>query len=104
MVKALIPRYRRTNTTGIQMTIEPEILDELAQRGNLDLTPSRYLNGKLIVPYDDRFILEAALHYNAVIVSNDNYSDVKIENPEWNRLVDSRFNIKWINLEFFVFN
>ena len=86
-IKALVPRFRRSDP----LTRNPEALDDLEQRGFLVYTPSRYLNGKLIAPYDDRFILDAALYYNAVIVSNDNYIDLKVEKPDWQILVDTRF-------------
>lgn len=39
--------------------------------------------------YDDRFILEAAFHYQGVIVSNDNYRDLMKEKAEWKKLVET---------------
>lgn len=81
-----MPRFRRSDP----VTRNPEALDDLEERGFLVYTPSRYLNGKLIAPYDDRFILDAALYYNAVIVSNDNYMDLKVEKSDWQTLVDTR--------------
>lgn len=95
-IKAFVPLFRRLN----RATQNPEILDELAQKGYLVHTPSRYLNGDLIVPYDDRFILRAAQHFNAIIVSNDNYLDVKIEQPEWTRLVDTGYVLYMIYCNF----
>ncbi len=60
----------------------------MEKNGYLTYTPSRYVNNKLICPYDDRFILRAAEHYNAIIVSNDNYRDLMLENYEWKLLVE----------------
>ncbi|CAF0966549.1 unnamed protein product [Brachionus calyciflorus] len=81
-IKALVPRFRRAELK------DEIILDDLESRGFLSYTPSRYLNGKLIVPYDDRFILQAAEYFDGIIVSNDNYNDIKDEKPEWKTLVD----------------
>jgi ribonuclease ZC3H12 len=89
-ITALVPRFRRGNSDHDCPTINPEILDELEERGYLTYTPSRFVENRLILPYDDRFILKTAVHYNAVIVSNDNYRDLWEENPDWKRLVQTR--------------
>jgi hypothetical protein len=83
-----VPRFRRGQSDVECPTINPEILDDLEKNGYLTYTPSRYVNNKLICPYDDRFILRAAEHYNAIIVSNDNYRDLMQENYEWRLLVE----------------
>jgi ribonuclease ZC3H12 len=88
-VKAMLPRFRRGNSDTEVPTTSPEILDELENKGYITYTPSRFVKGKLIVPYDDRFILTAASFHNAIIVSNDNYRDLYEEKPEWKRLVES---------------
>ena len=89
-IKALIPRFRRGNSDHECPTRNPEILDDLEEKGYLSYTPSRFVKDRLIVSYDDRFILKTALHYEAVIVSNDNYRDLMKENPEWKQLVETR--------------
>jgi ribonuclease ZC3H12 len=86
-VKAFVPRFRRGMSDRRCPTTRGDILDELEKRNNLIYTPSRYVGNQLICPYDDRFILRAAQHYNAVIVSNDNYRDLRQENAEWDHLV-----------------
>lgn len=53
-VKAFIPRFRRGTSDQNCPTLEPEILDELEKSHNLVYTPSRYVQNKLIIPYDDR--------------------------------------------------
>lgn len=83
-ITALVPNYRR------HVLKDQIVLDELESRGLLNYTPSRFCNGKLIVPYDDRFILELAEQNNAIIVSNDIYSDIKNEKANWKQLVDNK--------------
>ncbi len=36
-----------------------------------------------------RFIIKAALHHNALIVSNDNYRDLMLENADWKRRIEA---------------
>ena len=90
-IKALVPRFRRGCSDLDCPTLNPEILDDLENAGHLTYTPSRYVQNKLILPYDDRFILKAAVHYNGIIVSNDNYRDLWNENVEWKRHVEIKF-------------
>lgn len=89
-VKAFVPRFRRGQSDKKCPTYNPEILDDLEKKNNLIYTPSRYVGNQLIYSYDDRFILKAAQHYNAVIVSNDNYRDLMMESVEWKKLVRSK--------------
>lgn len=53
-------------------------------------TPSRFLNGKLIKPYDDRFIVQYASEREGVIISNDNYSDLINEESSWRTTIEQR--------------
>ncbi|RNA35631.1 ribonuclease, partial [Brachionus plicatilis] len=88
-IYAVVPRFRRGNSDKECPTRNPEILDELEEKGLLTYTPSRYVENRLIVSYDDRFILDAALYYDGIIVSNDNYRDLMKEKPEWKKLVEN---------------
>lgn len=83
-----MPRYRRGTSDHEVPTTNPEILDELEARGYLTYTPSRYINNKLIIPYDDRFILKTALHFSGIIVSNDNYRDLQKEDDSWKKHIE----------------
>lgn len=53
-------------------------------------TPSRKVNGKRVVCYDDRYIVKVAYERDGVIVSNDNYRDLQSENPEWKWFIEQR--------------
>ena len=92
-IKAMLPRFRRGNSDVECPTFMPELLDDLEQKGYITYTPSRFVKGRLIIPYDDRFILTAAHFHNAIIVSNDNYRDLLDEKPEWRRLVETRLDV-----------
>ena len=68
-----MPRFRRGNSDHKCPTVDPECLDELDKLGILKYCPSK--------SYDDRFIVEAAIHHDGIIVSNDQYRDLIKENP-----------------------
>ena len=40
--------------------------------------------------------MKAAQHYDAIIVSNDNYRDLMQENFEWRKLVENKYNLNYI--------
>lgn len=56
----------------------------------ISYTPSRYLNGKLIKPYDDRFIVQYASEREGVIISNDGYLDLIDEESSWRTTIEQR--------------
>jgi len=88
-ITVILPRFRRGQSDKESPTKNPEILDELEKNGYLSYSPSRYINGKLTIPYDDRIILKTAVHFNAAIVSNDNYRDLMRENEEWKKHIEN---------------
>lgn len=66
------------------------MLEELERQAVLVYTPSRKVNGKRVVCYDDRYIVKVAYEQDGVIVSNDNYRDLQSENPEWKWFIEQR--------------
>uniref|UniRef100_A0AAQ6AFI4 C3H1-type domain-containing protein n=1 Tax=Amphiprion ocellaris TaxID=80972 RepID=A0AAQ6AFI4_AMPOC len=56
----------------------------------LVFTPSRRVQGRRVVCYDDRFIVKLAYESDGIIVSNDNYRDLANEKPEWKKFIDER--------------
>lgn len=69
---------------------DQHILDELERRNILVFTPSRCVNGKRVVCYDDRYIVKLAYNSDGIIVSNDNYRDLQLENPKWKKFIEDR--------------
>ncbi|BET02634.1 Zc3h12a-like Ribonuclease NYN domain [Nesidiocoris tenuis] len=86
-VIAFVPQFRRHH----HATTNPELLDIMEKAGTLTFTPSRrQTDGKMIVSYDDRFIVQYADTVGGVIVSKDNYRDLVQENPEWKDTINKR--------------
>lgn len=56
----------------------------------LVFTPSRRVQGRRVVCYDDRFIVKLACDSDGIIVSNDNYRDLQNEKPEWKKFIEER--------------
>ncbi|XP_014243277.1 endoribonuclease rege-1-like [Cimex lectularius] len=86
MVKAFIPQFRRRHSS----TRDSHLLDEMEKEGVLVYTPSRSVHGRMVVSYDDRFIVEYAHKLNGIIVTRDNFRDVLQENPEWESTIANR--------------
>ncbi|CAH0381242.1 unnamed protein product [Bemisia tabaci] len=81
-----VPLFRRSD----HRTLHPEILNKLSDRGLITYTPSRRVNQKLSVPYDDRYIVQCAVALGGVIVSTDNFRDLLQENPTWRSTIEKR--------------
>lgn len=70
--------------------VDQEILRKLEKEKILVFTPSRRVQGRRVVCYDDRFIVKLAFESDGIIVSNDNYRDLANEKPEWKKFIDER--------------
>lgn len=94
VVKAFVPRFRQKSGK----CSDPVLLTELERRGLVVYTPSREIQGKQIVPYDDRYIVQSAAELDGVIVSGDNYRDLMAENPRWQFVIENRLlQFTWVN-------
>lgn len=85
-VTAFVPTFRR----GV---CPPELrseMDEYEKSGQVVFTPSRRIEGRLVVPYDDRFIVQCAAELGGVIVSTDNFRDLLTENNTWKETIEKR--------------
>lgn len=51
------------------------------------MTPCKTMGGVHAASYDDRFILDGAITFNAAVISNDNFQDLRKVylsfNPIW---------------------
>lgn len=86
VIKVFVPQFRR----NLAMHREPQILAYLEKNDFLILTPSRRVDGKMVVSYDDRYIVQTAAELGGVIVSTDNYRDLLSENPAWKETIEQR--------------
>lgn len=70
--------------------VDQLILTELEKEGILVYTPSRLLNNRRLICYDDRYILKLAVDVDGIVVSNDNYRDLTIESLDFKRIVEEK--------------
>ncbi|XP_029141038.1 protein KHNYN-like [Protobothrops mucrosquamatus] len=83
-VNVLVPAYRMEEDSNVR---ERHFLTELHNLSILSLTPSRKIDGRGIVPYDDRMMLKLAEQTNGVIVTNDQFRDLAKESKRWIKLI-----------------
>uniref|UniRef100_A0A8D2IU10 RNase NYN domain-containing protein n=1 Tax=Varanus komodoensis TaxID=61221 RepID=A0A8D2IU10_VARKO len=86
-VTVLVPAYRMEEDSNVR---ERHFLAELQDLSILSVTPSRKIDGKGIVPYDDRIMLRLAEQTNGVIVTNDQFRDLAKESKKWIRVIKER--------------
>lgn len=87
-VKAVIPQFRFKRA----MSSNQRLLEKLQTAGKIVSTPCKTIgyHGKSVSSYDDRFILEAAAQFDAVVISNDNYRDLMEEKVQYREVIESR--------------
>ncbi|KAM6954388.1 endoribonuclease ZC3H12A-like [Aplochiton taeniatus] len=89
-ITVFVPLWRKEQARPEAPITDQHILHELETRNILVYTPSRSVNGKRVVCYDDRFIVKLAYESDGIIVSNDNYRDLQTEKPEWKKFIETR--------------
>ncbi|XP_055083795.1 ribonuclease ZC3H12A-like isoform X2 [Periophthalmus magnuspinnatus] len=89
-ITVFVPAWRKEQSRPDAPITDQEILRGLEKRKILVFTPSRRVQGRRVVCYDDRFIVKLAYESDGIIVSNDNYRDLGNEKPEWKRFIDDR--------------
>ncbi|EDO37123.1 predicted protein, partial [Nematostella vectensis] len=89
-ITVFVPRWRTEAPRPGNPVEDQHILLALAQQSIVKFTPSRRINGRNIVCYDDRFILELAVKCDGVVVSNDNFRDLMRENDAWREVIETR--------------
>ncbi|XP_061660205.1 probable ribonuclease ZC3H12C isoform X2 [Syngnathoides biaculeatus] len=89
-VTVFVPAWRKEQSRPDAPIKDQEILRRLEKEKILVFTPSRRVQGRRVVCYDDRFIVKLAYESDGIIVSNDNYRDLSNEKPEWKKFIDER--------------
>ncbi|XP_022518505.1 probable ribonuclease ZC3H12D isoform X1 [Astyanax mexicanus] len=89
-ITVFVPLWRKEQSRPEAPITDQHILRQLENRNILVYTPSRCVNGKRVVCYDDRYIVKLAYDSNGIIVSNDNYRDLQVEKPQWKKFIEER--------------
>ncbi|CAK6968175.1 endoribonuclease ZC3H12A-like [Scomber scombrus] len=89
-ITVFVPLWRKEQPRPEAPITDQHILHELERRKILVYTPSRCVNGKRVVCYDDRYIVKLAFDSDGIIVSNDNYRDLQTESPQWKKFIEER--------------
>ncbi|CAL8362610.1 unnamed protein product [Lota lota] len=89
-ITVFVPTWRKEQSRPDALITDQEILRRLEKEKMLVFTPSRRVQGRRVVCYDDRFIVKLAYDSDGVIVSNDNYRDLQNEKPEWKTFIEER--------------
>ncbi len=89
-ITVFVPQWRKEASKPDRPIVDQQILLELEKERILAFTPSRRVNGRRVVCYDDRYIVRFAAENDGVIVSNDNFRDLEKENPEWKKVIEER--------------
>ncbi|KAL6096336.1 zc3h12d [Pungitius sinensis] len=89
-ITVFVPLWRKEQPRPEAPITDQHILHELERRKILVYTPSRCVNGKRVVCYDDRYIVKLAFDSDGIVVSNDNYRDLQTENPQWKKFIEER--------------
>lgn len=89
-ITVFVPQWRKETPKPDFPMSDQEILLDLEKERIVVFTPSRRINGRRIVCYDDRFIVRLAADQDGIIVSNDNYRDLVNENPRWKEVIEQR--------------
>uniref|UniRef100_A0A3Q3X4A9 C3H1-type domain-containing protein n=1 Tax=Mola mola TaxID=94237 RepID=A0A3Q3X4A9_MOLML len=89
-ITVFVPAWRKEQSRPDTLITDQAILRRLEKDKILVFTPSRRVQGRRVVCYDDRFIVKLAYESDGIIVSNDNYRDLANEKPEWKKFIDER--------------
>ncbi|XP_054551665.1 probable ribonuclease ZC3H12B [Talpa occidentalis] len=89
-ITVFVPAWRKEQSRPDAPITDQDILRKLEKEKILVFTPSRRVQGRRVVCYDDRFIVKLAFDSDGIIVSNDNYRDLQVEKPEWKKFIEER--------------
>jgi hypothetical protein len=89
-ITVFVPQWRKEAPRADAPTHDQDLLLELEREKVLVFTPTRWVRGKRIVCYDDRYIIKLAAELDGVVVSNDNYRDLLAESPAFQKVIEER--------------
>ncbi|KAK0423332.1 hypothetical protein QR680_008085 [Steinernema hermaphroditum] len=92
-VLIVLPSYYKVLPTfgaGGCRIVGKEILQKLNEAGRIFWSPAHKIHDHLFVPYDDRYILKLAQDKDGVIVSNDTYRDLQLEDINSVNFIEER--------------
>ena len=89
-ITVFVPQWRKEPSKPESPITDQDILFRLEREGVVVFTPSKKMQGRRIVCYDDRFIVKRAADTGGVIVSNDAFRDLLSENEEWRETIEKR--------------
>ena len=90
-IYVVIPAWRKESPSESNQISNQEVLKILDEVVTMIYTPCKTLKQKRITCYDDRYILNIAYKKDGVVVSNDNFRDLYLENnPEWKKVIEER--------------
>lgn len=89
-ITVFVPTWRKESPRPDNPIQDREILAELEKERQLVFTPSRFVGGRRMVCYDDRYVLKLASEVDGIVVSNDNYRDLCQESTEFRRVIEER--------------
>ena len=89
-ITVFVPEWRKESSHPDSPITDQHVLEKLEREKHLVYTPSRKLNGRRIICYDDRYIVRLAHKEGGVIVSDDQFRDLMQENPEWKKVIEQR--------------
>lgn len=84
--KAVVPDFR----VNPGKTTDYTVMQRLQNNNKLLLTPTKDIPGLKCMSYDDRVMLQIAHDYNAAVVTNDRFRDLKGESLDFQRVIESR--------------
>ncbi|CAG9764196.1 unnamed protein product [Ceutorhynchus assimilis] len=85
-VRAFIPNFRlRRNQSSDQ-----KLLHRLVKQRHVIVTPTLYIKNKQRSPYDNWYIVQSAAANGGIIVSSDNFQDIKEWNPNLREVAEER--------------
>lgn len=89
-IVVFVPQWRQEASTTESPITNQDILNRLDKERVLVFTPSRRINGRRVVCYDDRYIVKHAFDTDSVVVSNDNFRDLCKESSDWKSFIEQR--------------